>query len=262
MSIDTLRPRCKLHFESETTYLSLHPQLFATSGGDHLRLWDTETGTCSLTLQVNRGSMARSHISGAGSKIASVSHRFTSSSSGQTKSFYTVQLWNTRDGTSVRASKEVEDLEPLVEFSPDSSILGWASRDDVELWNTLNGTAIHTLGSPSFQIRQLSFSFNGSYFAWSFHGGCRVNIQRIEGSLSTYRTVGTDVREVKLDDHGTLKGPDMANIRLSLDGCWLLFSGDNHLWLPPEYRRNVRVSGGCAVILRDDNQLVTIKVVE
>jgi WD40 repeat protein len=119
-----------------------------------------------------------------------------------------------------------------VAFSHDSKLLASASCDKtVKVWDAATGTLQQTLTVGSY-VGSLLFDNTNSILV--------TNIGYFKLDRTTNLPLSTSSREISSRSH--CKG-------LSISGSWVLWNGQNLLWLPPDFRATTSVISHTGSIL-------------
>ena len=131
----------------------------------------------------------------------------------------TVKIWDASSGACLQTLKGHSSDVSSVAFSHDSTRLASASYDrTVRIWDTSSGACLQTLdvGKTLFN---LSFDATSSSLL--------TKIRSVDVSAST----GFHTENVAV-----LQRPQYLDAGVSSDNTWITYSGQNLLWIPPEYR--------------------------
>jgi WD40 repeat protein len=182
-------------------------KLLASASDDKtVKVWDAATGTLQQTLEGHSGwvrSVAFSHDS---KLLASASYDKT------------VKVWDAATGTLQQTLEGHSGWVRSVAFSHDSKLLASASFETVKVWDTATGTLQQTLPVDG-DVKSLLFNVTNSILI-------------------------TNIGHLKLDETINLPLPISSRVLsskshckgLGVSGSWVLWNGQNLLWLPPDFR--------------------------
>ncbi|KAK1847772.1 vegetative incompatibility protein HET-E-1 [Colletotrichum chrysophilum] len=169
---------------------SAHHSILASASEDGtVKLWNTTTGHCVVTLDTD-GPMFSVALSTDGITLAAAS------CSG-------VELWNTTNGCRLRKLVTEHTYEPIsVAFSSDGVTLATGADKNVQLWNLDNGECTRTVTGHFRTVSSVAFSGDGSLFASGSHD--KAVILRRTGTWTTIKKIWHDseVRSVALSQDG------------------------------------------------------------
>ena len=136
----------------------------------------------------------------------------------------TVKVWDAATGTLQQTLEGHSDRVKSVAFSHDSKLLASASYDKtVKVWDVATGTLQQTLTVDSY-VGSLLFDVTNSILV--------TNIGRFKLDGTTNLPLPISSREISSRNHR--KG-------LGVSGSWVLWNGQNLLWLPPDFRATTSV---------------------
>lgn len=210
-----------------------------------LRICDMSTGHCLQTLRT----CVSDRYPGSGYAIAFCPDGlYVASSSGET-----AQLWNISTGQCLQTLRGHITAISLMAFSRDGRLLATASggpsldwvysrsnsdNNTLRLWNPFTGQCIHILDDTP-GMTSLSFSSDDQYLNTSL------------GTLS----LGPVTKSAEENDDTK---PQTRGIFIK--NSWITLNGQNHFWLPPEYRpRYTAVYGSVVAIITGDRQMLLFK---
>jgi WD40 repeat protein len=144
----------------------------------------------------------------------------------------TVKVWDAATGTLQQTLEGHNSGVYSVAFSHDSKLLASASCDKtVKVWDAATGTLQQTLTVGSY-VGSLLFDNTNSILV--------TNIGYFKLDRTTNLPLSTSSREISSRSH--CKG-------LSISGSWVLWNGQNLLWLPPDFRATTSVISHTGSIL-------------
>ena len=209
-----------------------------------IRLWDAATGVHQQTLEGHGGSVRAVAFSPDGKTLASASGDRT------------IRLWDTATGVHQQTLEGHSDSVDAVAFSPDGKTLASASDDHtIRLWDAATSVHQQTLEGHGGSVRAVAFSPDGKTLA-SASDDCTTRLwdaatgahqQTIKTNQTLSELVFSEDGQYLKTNYGSLKlslksaspskypeqKPDYA---LFIDDEWVTLNGENHLWLPKDYR--------------------------
>lgn len=103
------------------------------TNGDHIQLWDVETGVYRLTLNGHAGNVHAVAFSPDGSTLASAS------------SDETIRLWNTRSSMPYQTLKGHTSLVTTIAFASNNTLVSGSSDGTMRLWDVATGVLRKTI---------------------------------------------------------------------------------------------------------------------
>ncbi|KAK4074995.1 uncharacterized protein Triagg1_4659 [Trichoderma aggressivum f. europaeum] len=237
-----------------TMALSPHNKLATLGYGDGstIQLWDTAMGTHQMALEGHSGWVTETVFSPDGRLLVSASHDGT------------VRVWDTLTGTN-RQLLECSDgtFVLCITFWPKSQLVAFGFRNStVQIWDLATGTHQRTFEGYTKFIIAIAFSPDGQVLASALNDGtlcfCDTTTGKSRRTLETgnllslvydpasemclYTDVGTlGMNRVSMEDVADIQGllPNLTFCGLSFspDREWIRIGFEDHVWLPPEYRR-------------------------
>ena len=136
----------------------------------------------------------------------------------------TIKVWDAATGVLLQTLKGHSDKVNSIAFSHDSKLLASASSDKtVKVWDAATGALRQTLTIYS-HIGSLLFDVTNSILI--------TNIGRFKLDGNTNLPLPTSSREISSENHCKWLG---------VSGSWVLWNGQNLLWLPPDFRASTSV---------------------
>jgi WD40 repeat protein len=158
-------------------------------------------------------------LEGHSSTVNSVAFSPDSTWLASASSDYTVKVWDARSGACLQTLEDHRHFVNSVAFSPDSTRLASASSDyTVKVWDASSGACLLRLevGKALFE---LSFDSTGSCL-YTDTGSIAITTSVVSGTV----------------DLAEPKHPQFRGACVSSDRMWVMYSGQNMLWIPSEYR--------------------------
>ncbi|KAF7952118.1 uncharacterized protein EAE97_001615 [Botrytis byssoidea] len=209
---NTLQQTLKGHSDwVNSVTFSANSKLLASTSHDHtIKIWDVATSTLQQTLEGHSGSV-RSVTFSADSKLLASASRD-----------HTIKIWDTATGKLQQTIEKYSNWVNSIAFSTNTKLLASASDDHtIKIWDIATGTLQHTL-EDHIGARNLSFDITNSILITDI--GCfRLNINSNIPLPSSSRAINSRSR---------CQG-------LSINESWVIWNGQNLLWLPPDFRPEI-----------------------
>ena len=126
------------------------------ASGSHdetIKIWNTTTGACMLTLMDSISCIGSVSWSPDGKHIAS------SCDNG------IIKIWDVRTGNRIHTLIGDTNNVDLVSWSPDGKSIAGASYEDIIIWDTTTGACMHNLMGKTGSIQSISWSPDNMYIA-------------------------------------------------------------------------------------------------
>ncbi|KAL7934345.1 putative WD-repeat protein [Trichoderma chlorosporum] len=187
---------------------AIDPKLLASGSYDNTAtIWDITTGSCIHTLT--------GHSDSVYSVAFSAESKLMASGSGDE----TVKIWDVATGSCVQTLEGHSDIVKSVVFSPDSMHLASGSTGSdrtMKIWNLATGSCIQKLEAGKELYKRISFDATGSHLL------TRLGTKTLSKCTDLHANEAQESRFV--------------GYALSANNSWIMWNGNNVLWLPPEYR--------------------------
>ncbi|KAH8665172.1 WD40-repeat-containing domain protein [Tricladium varicosporioides] len=216
---------CSVSFSHDST------QIVSGSENQKVKIWNTSSGACLRTLE------------GHGSQISSVSFSHDSTQILSGSNDRTVKIWDARSGTCLKTLEGHSGWISSVSFSHDSTQVVSGSDDrTVKIWDARSGTCLKTLNSSGL-VYNILFDTTGSYLITD------------KGTISWDLLPNLNISMAST----TLEEPQHHGYAFNTDQSWIMWNGQNVLWLPSDYRSTysavasgtiaIGCSSGCVLII-------------
>jgi WD40 repeat protein len=191
----------------------------ASASLDHtVRIWDPATGQCVSTLEGHSGwvrSVAWSHDA---TRLASASVD------------HTVRIWDPATGQCVSTLEGHSRWVRSVAWSHNATRLAASYDKTVKIWDSATGRCVSTL---NIQVYNLQFHESNSNFLHTNLGTFDLQTAAI---ATVFGLAPTD-----------RSSPIAVGYGLSSNRAWIMYQGENLLWLPSEYRPSSSAISGTVV---------------
>ncbi|TAQ83564.1 hypothetical protein B7494_g8112 [Chlorociboria aeruginascens] len=224
-------------------------KLLASASYDKtIKIWDTATGILQQTLEGHSGlinSIAFSHDS---KLLASASNDKT------------IKVWDAA-GILQQTLEGHSGSINLIAFSHDSKLLASTSDDNIiKIWDVAAGILQQTFERHNNLIKLIAFShdlklltsalYDNTIKIWDVATGILQQTLPVDGDIGslsfdvTNSILITNIGHLKLDETTNLPLPTSSRglsskshlEGLGVRGSWVLWNGQNLLWLPPDFR--------------------------
>ncbi len=192
-------------------------KLLASASWDKsIRIWDTRTGRCLHTLQVDPKKLASvkapgklpGHIGGVQAVTFSPDGKLLASGGRDNR----VCLWNPQTGKCLRTLKGHTDIVSSVAFSPDGKLLATTGGYTIRIWNPTSGECTKTFEEHECYVGSLAFSPDGKLLASTSGGKVRIRDTQTGKSLQVLKAPG------EFSIHSAMFSPDGQLLVTMLSG--------------------------------------------
>ncbi|KAK3384604.1 hypothetical protein B0T24DRAFT_544890 [Lasiosphaeria ovina] len=201
-------------------------QLASSSDDCTIRIWDPAADNLIQVLEGHSNRVTSVVFSGDGQQLASSSHD------------HTVRIWDLASGNCLQTFEGHSGSVISVAFSGDGQRLASSSHDHtVRIWDSATGYCLQTINIGTL-LTKISFGVTGSYLLTE-DGRIKID-QSPRPRAATSEASGSAIATVDiggglaLDEHQ--RDSQRQDYSLSPSGSWITLSGENVLWLPPEFR--------------------------
>jgi hypothetical protein len=208
-------------------------QLASASRDKTVKIWDRDTGRCLLTIEDHKKAVMSVAWSYDAELLASASHD------------YTVKIWDAKTGRCLSTLEGHKDRVVSVAWSHDAVLLASASDDyTVKIWAAKTGHCLLTLEVGQV-ISRLQFALADSSLLHTDVGTFHLQL-----TMTFMATTPTAIAAPHpYPSFSRLLPNAREGYGLTHDSTWIMYEGQNALWLPPEFRPQCSAISGLVVAL-------------